>query len=55
MLAKGEAADLSYIVRHTNEEWAEARCRAFVRRLENEAVAVGRGSGVLSNARVGDR
>lgn len=46
VLAKGAAADLKDIIRHTNERWGEAQCRDYVGQLEKAAVALAKGDGV---------
>ena len=45
VLAKGAAADLQDIVRHTNEKWGKAQCLTYIGQLEKAAVAVAKGEG----------
>jgi hypothetical protein len=49
VLAKGAAADLKEIVRHTNEQWGEAQCLTYIHQLENAAIAVAKGEGVFKD------
>ncbi len=49
VLAKGAAADLKDIIRHTNEQWGEAQCRTYISQLEKAAVALAKGQGVFKD------
>ena len=52
-LAKGAAADLADIIRHTQKQWGEAQCLAYVKQLEDTACALARGQGLFKDLSLG--
>lgn len=48
-LTQGAAADLRDIVSYTVEQWGEARCRAYIARIEETTQALATGEGVFKN------
>ena len=48
-LAKGAAADLADIIRHTQQQWGEAQCLAYVKQIEDTACALSRGEGLFKD------
>lgn len=48
-LTQGAAADLRGIVRHTVEQWGEARCRTYIAHIEETARTLATGEGVFKN------